>query len=311
MVYRVTHITSYEYSDSVSICHNEARLTPRNTSHQHLLRSQLLVEPIVATHDRGTDYYGNTVHWFALQEAHAHLNVTAVSEVDVSPFIAPAAQLSDPWELARDRIHDDHSREVLSAREFTFESPHIRFDPDLVAYAEASFAKGRPLLEAVLDLTRRIHEEFQYQPGSTTVATPLREVLRARRGVCQDFAHLQIGMLRSLGLSARYVSGYIYNRPPGDAPALTGADASHAWLSVYAPGFGFVDFDPTNGVIPSDEHVTLAWGRDFSDASPLKGVIIGGGDHVVRVSVDVARIGSQSLAPRTETALPSDPASAG
>jgi transglutaminase-like putative cysteine protease len=290
MVYRVTHITSYEYSEPVSICHNEARLTPRTTSHQHLLRSQLLVEPTVATHDRGNDYFGNTVHWFALQEAHTHLNVTAVSEVDISPFVAPAAQLSDAWEHARDRIRDERSRDALAAHELTFESPHVRFDADLVAYAQPSFPRGRPLLEAVLELTRRIHDEFQYTPGSTTVATPLREVLRARRGVCQDFAHLEIGMLRSLGLSARYVSGYIYNRPPGDQPALTGADASHAWLGVYVPGFGYVDFDPTNGVIPSDEHVTLAWGRDFSDASPLKGVILGGGDHVVRVSVDVASV---------------------
>jgi transglutaminase-like putative cysteine protease len=291
MVYRVTHVTSYEYSEPVSICHNEARLTPRSTSHQHLLRSQLLVEPIVAAHDRGSDYFGNTVHWFALQEAHTRLHVTAVSEVDVSPYVAPAAQLSDPWEVARDRIRAEGSPDTVGAREFTFESPHIRLDPDLVAYAEASFPRGRPLLEAVLDLTRRIHKEFQYEPGSTNVATPLKEVLRARRGVCQDFAHVQIGMLRSLGLSARYVSGYIYNRPPGDdQPALTGADASHAWLSVYAPGLGYVDFDPTNGVIPSDEHVTLAWGRDFSDASPLKGVILGGGEHVVRVGVDVTRV---------------------
>jgi transglutaminase-like putative cysteine protease len=213
----------------------------------------------------------------------------------VSPYVAPAAQLSDPWEIARDRIHAERSLDMLGAREFTFESPHVRFDPDLVAYAQASFPSGRPLLEAVLDLTRRIHDEFQYEPGVTNVATPVKEVLRAKRGVCQDFAHVQIGMLRSLGLSARYVSGYIYNRPPGDdEPALTGADASHAWLSVYAPGLGYVDFDPTNGVIPSHEHVTLAWGRDFSDASPLKGVILGGGNHVVRVSVDVARLKAEA-----------------
>jgi len=290
VVYRVTHITSYRYSQAVSICHNEARLTPRSTSYQRLLRSQLLVEPAVATHDRGVDYFGNGVHWFSLQEAHTHLDVTAVSEVDLSPFQAPAAALSAAWESARDRLREDRSPDGLAAYELVFESPHIRFDPDLVAYAQASFPRGRPLLEAVLDLTRRIHTEFQYQPGSTTVATPLREVLRARRGVCQDFAHLEIGMLRSLGLSARYVSGYVYNRPRGGEPALTGGDASHAWLSVYCPDFGYVDFDPTNGVIPSDEHVTLAWGRDFSDASPLKGVILGGGEHTVSVSVDVARV---------------------
>ena len=205
MVYRVSHVTSYRYAQAVSIAHNEARLTPRTTSHQRLLRSQLLVEPAVATHDSGTDYFGNGVHWFSLQEAHTHLDVTAVSEVDISPFQAPAAALSGAWELTRDRLREDRSEAGLAAYEFVFESPHIRFDADLVAYAQASFPRGRPLLEAALDLTKRIHAEFQYQPGSTTVATPLREVLRARRGVCQDFAHVQIGMLRSLGLSARYV----------------------------------------------------------------------------------------------------------
>jgi transglutaminase-like putative cysteine protease len=291
MVYRVTHVTSYKYSHAVSICHNEARLTPRTTSHQRLLRSQLLVEPAVATHDRGVDYFGNGVHWFSLQEAHTHLDVTSVSEVDVTPFQAPAAALSGAWEVARDRLQETSSPELLGAFEYVFESPHIRFDPDLVAYAQASFTRGRPLLEAVLDLTKRIKAEFQYQPGSTTVATPVREVLRAKRGVCQDFAHVQIGMLRSLGLAARYVSGYIYNKRDDEEDAgLTGADASHAWVSVYCPDFGYVDFDPTNGCIPSHEHVTLAWGRDFSDASPLKGVILGGGEHTVSVSVDVSKV---------------------
>jgi len=290
MVYRVSHLTSYRYAQAVSICHNEARLTPRTTSHQRLLRSQLLVEPAVATHDRGVDYFGNGVHWFALQEAHTHLDVTAVSEVDITPFQAPAAGLSGAWEQTRDRLREERSPEALAAYEFVFESPHVRFDADLAAYAQVSFTRGRSLLEAVLDLTKRIHKEFQYQPGSTTVATPLREVLRARRGVCQDFAHLEIGMLRALGLSARYVSGYVYNQPREGEKKLTGADASHAWVGVYCPDFGYVDFDPTNGVIPSDEHVTLAWGRDFSDASPLKGVILGGGEHTVSVAVDVSRL---------------------
>jgi len=290
MVYRVTHVTSYRYSQPVSICHNEARLTPRTTSHQRLLRSQLLIEPTVTTHDRGTDYFGNAVHWFALQEAHTRLSVTAVSEVDVTPYQAPAAPLSGAWEQARRHVFDERNPEALIAREFTFESPHVRFDADLIAYAEVSFPAGRALIEGALDLTRRIHTEFTYQPGSTTVATPLREVLRSRRGVCQDFAHLQIAMLRSLGLAARYVSGYIYNRPAGDGPHLTGADASHAWLSLFVPGFGYVDFDPTNGCIPNQEHVTLAWGRDFSDTSPLKGVILGGGEHIVSVGVDVDRV---------------------
>jgi transglutaminase-like putative cysteine protease len=289
MVYRISHVTSYEYSEAVSICHNEARLTPRATDQQRVLRSQLLVEPAVASLAQETDYFGNVVHWFSLQEAHTRLSVTAMSEVDVKRFEPPAAALSGPWESARDKIRTARSPESLGAYELTFESAHVKLDSDLAEYARASFAPGRPLLEAALDLTRRIHAEFEYDPGSTTVATPPKDVLKARRGVCQDFAHLEIAMLRSLGLAARYVSGYVYNRPREGERVLTGADASHAWLGLYVPGFGYVDLDPTNGVIPSDEHVTLAWGRDFSDASPLKGVILGGGAHRLTVAVEVAR----------------------
>jgi transglutaminase-like putative cysteine protease len=184
----------------------------------------------------------------------------------------------------------ERTPESLAAYELTFESVHVKLDADLAAYALVSFTPGRSLLEAALDLTRRIHTEFQYEPGATTVATPPREVLRARRGVCQDFAHLEIAMLRSLGLPVRYVSGYVFNRPQNGAPVLTGADASHAWVSLYVPEVGWVDLDPTNGVIPDDEHVTVAWGRDYSDASPLKGVILGGGAHQLSVAVEVARV---------------------
>jgi transglutaminase-like putative cysteine protease len=289
MVYRINHVTSYDYSEAVSICHNEARLTPRATSHQRVIRSQLLVEPAVATLDHDTDYFGNVVHWFSLEEAHTHLSVTAVSEVVVSRFEPPAAALTGPWELARDRVRTGRTPDSLAAYELTFESVHVKIDAELLTYAEASFTPGRPVLEGALDLTRRIHTEFQYEPGSTTVATPARDVLRARRGVCQDFAHLEIAMLRALGLPARYVSGYIFNRPRDGQPGLTGADASHAWVSLYVPDFGWVDLDPTNGFIPADEHVTLAWGRDYSDASPLKGVILGGGAHRLSVAVEVTR----------------------
>jgi transglutaminase-like putative cysteine protease len=289
MVYRISHVTSYEYSEAVSICHNEARLTPRATDQQRVLRSQLLVEPTVAALKSETDYFGNTVHWFSLQGAHTRLSVTAMSEVDVKRFEPPALDLAGAWETTRDELRTDRSPEVLAAYELTFESAHVKLDAELAEYAAVSFVPGRALLEAALDLTRRIHAEFQYEPGSTTVATPPKDVLKARRGVCQDFAHLEIAMLRSLGLSARYVSGYVYNRPKEGERALTGADASHAWLGLYVPGFGYVDLDPTNGVIPSDEHVTLAWGRDFSDASPLKGVILGGGAHQLTVAVDVDR----------------------
>jgi transglutaminase-like putative cysteine protease len=290
MVYRITHVTSYDYSDAVSICHNEARLTPRATPHQRVIRSQLLVEPPVASLFQDTDYFGNVTHWFSLEEAHTRLSVTAVSEVAVTHSDPPAPGLTGPWESTRDRVKTERTPESLAAYELTFESVHVKLDADLAAYALVSFTPGRSLLEAALDLTRRIHTEFQYEPGATTVATPPREVLRARRGVCQDFAHLEIAMLRSLGLPVRYVSGYVFNRPQNGAPVLTGADASHAWVSLYVPEVGWVDLDPTNGVIPDDEHVTVAWGRDYSDASPLKGVILGGGAHQLKVAVEVARV---------------------
>jgi transglutaminase-like putative cysteine protease len=289
-MFRVTHSTVYEYSEAVSICHNEARLTPRTSERQRLVRSQLLVDPAVQTMDQDRDYFGNVVHYFSLTEAHKKLAVTAVSEVELAPYTPPELSTSESWEELRDALAHARQPDELAAMEFTFDSPHARPDAELLAFAASSFPPGRPLLEAVLDLTRRIHRDFSYQPGSTSVRTPLSEVLRTRRGVCQDFAHLEIAMLRALGLPARYVSGYVHNRSSDGGAPPSGADASHAWVSVHSRRLGYVDFDPTNGVVPTNEHVTLGWGRDFSDASPLKGVILGGGSHAVRVAVDVVRV---------------------
>jgi transglutaminase-like putative cysteine protease len=289
MQYRIAHSTTYEYSEAVSTCHNEARLVPRATEFQRPLTTRLAIEPSASLVTEDRDYFGNVVHFFTLEEAHLRLSVTAYSEVEILPYEMPTLSLSPGWELVRDGLTLDRSDEGLRVLESTLESPHVRFERGLCDYAEPSFPARRPLLEAVFDLTRRIYQDFKYEPGSTTVATPLDEVLQARRGVCQDFAHLEISMLRMLGLSARYVSGYMHTSPPEGQPRLQGADASHAWVSVFCPGHGFVDFDPTNGCIPRDEHVTLAWGRDFSDTSPLRGVILGGGTHTVRVGVDVIR----------------------
>jgi transglutaminase-like putative cysteine protease len=290
--YRVSHTTAYEYAAPVSICHNEARLTPRTTERQRLVRSQLLVAPGVQTMDQDRDYFGNVVHYFSLTEAHRTISVTAVSDVELEAYEPPPLSESEPWEEVRDWLRKTHTRDALAAREFTHDSPHARPEAEIVAYATSSFSAGRPLLEAVLELTERIHTDFEYRPGSTSVATPLSQVLATRRGVCQDFAHLEIAMLRGFGLPARYVSGYVYNRPEGDT-GRPNMDASHAWLSVYSPRLGYVDFDPTNGSIPTHEHVTLGWGRDFSDVSPLKGVILGGGTHAVTVGVDMVRVQHQ------------------
>jgi transglutaminase-like putative cysteine protease len=289
MRYLVRHTTSYDYDEPVSICHNEARLVPRKTEYQLPLSTRLLVEPTPPQLTSDSDYFGNVVHFFTLEEAHVRLAVSSISEVELTPFQMPVLSLSPPWESVRDRAQKDRSPDGLRAFEFTLDSPHVRRAENLLDYAAPCFAPGRPLLEAVYELTRRIHDDFKYEPGSTTIATPLDRVIETRRGVCQDFAHLEIGMLRSLGIPARYVSGYVQNSQPAGKPRLAGADASHAWLSAFCPGFGYVDFDPTNGSIPNDEHVTLAWGRDFSDTSPLRGVILGGGQHVVRVGVEVAR----------------------
>ena len=288
MLYRVTHVTAYAYESKVSISHNETRVTPRRTPGQTPRRTQLLVEPAPVVLTSNTDYFGNTVHFFSLEESHDRLSVTAVSEIDVTGVEPPASALTPAWDSVPEAVRRDRSAPGLEAIGYTFESPYVHATDELRDYAIESFREGRPVLEGAFELTQRIHRDFKYESGVTSIATPLAEVMKERRGVCQDFAHLEIAMLRSLGLPARYVSGYVRTRPAPGRARLTGADASHAWLSLYCPGFGYVDLDPTNGTIPTDEHVTLAWGRDFSDVSPVRGVILGGGEHSLRVSVDVA-----------------------
>jgi transglutaminase-like putative cysteine protease len=224
---------------------------------------------------------------FAVQEAHSKLTVTAVSKVHVAPLASPEAHETPAWETVRDQLHAPSTSRELEACQFCFDSPHVKLSGELASYALPSFPAGRPILEGAMDLMRRIREEFAYDPAATTVSTPLDTVLRLRRGVCQDFAHLQIGCLRALGLAARYVSGYLLTMPPPGQPRLIGADASHAWLGVYCGERGWVDLDPTNNVIPSTNHITLAWGCDYSDVCPIKGVFIGGGHHAMDVWVDV------------------------
>ena len=186
--------------------------------------------------------------------------------------------------------------QLVTVREFCFDSPLVRSHRSLREYAEQSFALGRPLRDAIIELNERIHADFKYEPAATDVSTPLAQVMRDRRGVCQDFAQVAVGCLRSMGLPARYVSGYLETQPPPGQPKLVGADASHAWASVYVPNFGWLDFDPTNALLPELRHVTVAWGRDFSDVSPLNGVVFGGGRHSLRVAVDVEDLAPQPAA---------------
>lgn len=290
MKVRVRHATTYRYDERVAICHNEVRLTPRTFERQTALRTQLLIDPTPSTLTQHQDYFGNTVHYFTLEASHAAMTVTAVSDVTVVRAAAPDPATSAPWETVRDRLATDRRPDVLDAYQFVFESPHVQFGPEVVAYAAPSFPPGRPLLEGAADLTRRIHADFTYAPGATSIATEVAEVLRERRGVCQDFTHLELACLRAMGLAARYVSGYILTGRTAEE-RIVGADASHAWVSVYDPDHDWVDLDPTNDQVPAAQHVTVAWGRDFSDVSPVKGVILGGGAHSVEVGVDVAPAG--------------------
>jgi transglutaminase-like putative cysteine protease len=289
MIYRVTHATTYDYSEPVALCHNLAHLTPRDDRRQQCLNSELLISPEPAVISTGRDFFGNATTFFAIQEPHQKLTVTAMHVIRLLPAGVPDPVPEMPWEQARDFVTRNQNGDHLEACQFVFDSIYVKTTAELAAYAAPSFPPGRNLLEAVLDVTRRIHADFRYDPKATSVATPLSEVFAAGRGVCQDFAHLQIGCLRSLGLAARYVSGYLATTAPAGQGRLIGADASHAWLAVFCPGFGWIDVDPTNNQMVSDSHLALAWGRDYDDVSPIRGVILGGGQHAVAVAVEVAR----------------------
>ena len=285
---RVSHTTSYSYGDAVSTSHHEAHLAPRDGENLRTISHDVEITPSPSVRRERFDFFGNRALHFSIREPHRELSVTATSVVQLSPITPPLLGVTPPWEDVRDRLAGDRRRDVLDAFSLTFESPQVRRGPEVLDYAAPSFTARRPVLDAVRDLTHRIHADFRYDTGATEVATPVKEVLRRRRGVCQDFAHLQIACLRAMGLAGRYVSGYLLTRPPPGRPKLVGADASHAWVGTFVPDFGWVEFDPTNDLLPSDEHVTVAWGRDFTDVTPVKGVILGGGKHEVRVSVDVS-----------------------
>jgi transglutaminase-like putative cysteine protease len=289
--YRVTHTTTYAYEEIVSIGHNEVRLEPRTTPRQRCLETVLAIDPTPAVRATGLDYFGNPTSFFTVQEPHPRMVLVAQSELEIDTFELPEA--TPPWEELCRRLRHDRSAGALAAYEMSFESPLVPLAAPFAAYAAPSFEPGRLLLDAVLDLTRRIHAEFEYRPGATSVTTPVGAVLEQRSGVCQDFAHVEIACLRALGLPARYVSGYVRTqrvsdeRDAGGGELLVGGDASHAWVSVWMGDAGWVDVDPTNDLVASDQHLTLAWGRDYGDVAPIKGVILGGGGHSVEVAVAV------------------------
>jgi transglutaminase-like putative cysteine protease len=318
--YRITHSTLYQYSQLVGLCQNEARLQPRNFWRQQCLSCRFDISPEPSDfHDR-IDFFGNHVTYFAIQQAHQRLVVTAISEVMVFPRKS-TDELANAltWEQVRDQLQEAQGKthqqsqsqqhdfqestqtqsqnqpknfhdELPDAKLYLLDSPMVIASAELADYAKSSFKPDRPLVQVVADLMQRIHVDFTYDPSFTTIATPLSDVLHFRRGVCQDFAHLAIGCLRAMGIAARYVSGYVETQPEPGKQRLVGADASHAWFAVYVPDSGWLEFDPTNNKVPFDQHITLAWGRDYTDVTPLKGIAFGGGQHSLSVSVDVLRL---------------------
>ena len=288
MMYDIRHRTTFTYEDVVSVSHHVLHLSPRRHPRQRALETAMLIDPSPAVDSQGSDYFGNPVHYLTVQEPHDQLVVEARSRIDVQPLPASIdLGASERWVETRESLAAAADDTMLQAFQFVFDSPYSVADEDVRDYALQSFVGDRPVLEAAMDLTSRIYGEFEYRGGVSDVSTPVRDVFDMRKGVCQDFAHLEIACLRSLGLAARYVSGYLRTRPPEGKEKLVGADASHAWLSVWCGSNGWVDFDPTNNVIPNVEHITIGWGRDYGDVSPINGFIVGGGAHQVAVAVDV------------------------
>jgi transglutaminase-like putative cysteine protease len=287
MTYQIVHKTTYKYKQAVSFGTHVAYLTPRSQPHHTCTSHELVVTPHPASLRERLDYFGNIFSFFTIREPHEQLTIEAHSRVRVDGPEITWPESAPAWDAVVRSMPSDLSEAGLAAYQFVFESPRVPPGAAFRAYASPSFPPGRPLTEALLDLTARIYKDFRFDSKATTVRTSPEEVLRSKRGVCQDFAHLQVACLRSLGLASRYVSGYIRTYPLPGRPRLVGADASHAWVSVYCPGAGWLDLDPTNNLIPSVSHVRLAWGRDYGDVSPVRGVILGGRDHTLEVGVDM------------------------
>ena len=291
---RVVHETRYEYASPVTLSRQLLHLTPRSTWYQQLTSHRIAIQPLAAETTGGSDYFGNHTSHAVITAPHQSLSVLAESTVQLrSRAFDPDTAAALTWEDVRDLLAAPGTPATLDAAHYLFASPHIALGSPVQAYAADAFASARPLLAAVRELNRRIHDEFKFDSKATSIATPIDEVLELGRGVCQDFAHLMIGCLRSRGLAARYVSGYILTMPPPGQPRLIGSDASHAWVAVYCPGTDgapgeWIDFDPTNNCVVDRDHITLGWGRDFGDVTPIRGVTLGGGEQALNVQVTVS-----------------------
>jgi transglutaminase-like putative cysteine protease len=287
MEYFVRHRTTYRYLQDVSHSWHLAHLRPRITPWQAVHDSSITLSLETASRVAREDYFQNPCEWFSIDQPHTHLDMLAESRVTVQPAPERVSRNSIPWEEVRARLEnprDDEERDVV---QYQFDSPMTKFHSDIAAYGSVSFPPRRPILTGAMELMNRIHQDFRYDTTVTDVSTPLDRVFEIRAGVCQDLAHVGIAAMRAIGLPARYVSGYLLTAPPPGKSRLLGADASHAWFSVWAPPFGWVDLDPTNNVLAGESHVTASWGRDYGDVAPVAGIILGGHDHVVEVGVDV------------------------
>jgi transglutaminase-like putative cysteine protease len=290
MLYSVEHTTKYQYHEQVSLCHNLAALAPRNTDKQTCKAFNIIISPLPEILEEHVDFFGNKLYYFVIEQEHEELTVTVRSKVEKITIPDTRAPYPDQsWETIRDMLLNS-TGEFMEQKQFMNPTEITATTAEVKNYAEQSFTAGKPLFEVVYDLIKRIHTDFAFTPGFTTISTALSEVMKERKGVCQDFAHLAISCIHSMGLPARYVSGYLETLAPAGKEKLTGVDASHAWISVFIPGMGWVDFDPTNNQLATEQYITIGWGRDYFDIIPLKGVIMSSSSHELIVSVDVKRI---------------------
>lgn len=285
--YTVRHRTTYTYQSDVAYSRLVAHLVPRETERQRALDVDLTLVPEPLRRFEREDFFGNTTSWFIIDEPHDTLEIFAESRISVEPAATHAPEESLPWEAVRASLESTIVAEIIDTIQYTFDTPLTATDAVVVAYARESFPPGRPLLACIIDLNGRIHRDFTFDTDATNTRTTVKDAFELRAGVCQDLAHVGIACVRAMGLAARYVSGYLLTHPPAGQERLIGADASHAWLSVWIPPFGWIDVDPTNDMLPSSEHITVAWGRDYSDVAPIHGILSGGGEHEVDVAVDV------------------------
>ena len=287
MKYQVTHITDYIYKSPASLCHNIMLQTPKNLPFQTVEHHEQIIDPEPQYLNKYQDFFENKAVYFSIEHTHSKLTATSKSTVTLSPpdWMEAVPQQTQPWEAVRDWLRTTDA--MNDTRQFYLQSQHVEFADGVQEYALQSFTPGRPIMEAMLELNTRINTDFTFTPGFTDISTPISEVMANKKGVCQDYAHFSLACVRSIGLAARYVSGYLETIPPPGKPKLVGADASHAWIALYIPDIDWVEFDATNNLLVNDQHIRVAVGRDFADVTPLKGIIYSAGDHNMEVSVDV------------------------